>query len=615
VGDTVFKNSKFKFQVVEDANGSKIIQRFERLSALKRGGALFQDADNKVSRWDVFGRRLEQGLLDQTQGFRTGLRSLAQKIKNLPTTLADGFDSFVGLLKTARKGIGELGDSLSLAKRSVSEWLQTGKTVKGLKFEQTKVIVAGFADVTDPATNKVMRVAQYKTVLREDIAGTSYAARLRQFRETWGSTKIKDPVTGVKDPKWKIVKSVEETVDATGQVRRTIQESKVLRESWVKKLNKVDEPLIKYDNTKIVRGYREIQLADGTSKLESTIKEVYRERYLRTSYTDKAKDFFGLTTGTVGKRFLNIGTNETKTEYYKYVRQVVERQMDNGQVRRALEDVAVDRLHVNGNSYRAIISDAAASAYKSAAKSAGEAVDAAWLAVKAGTKKAGEKLAALPAYLKTDEGIKTVGRVLDTSNTLLGFHRQIDFALDHFTQLFNPGDWSSLSDQYSAQNPNTSYKSPFRFNVGGVTTKAGLLASVIRQAMHGYSAASKEPPPIGPFVVHGHPEREIGTTSYDNRTSSDTFVSQHERQWSWIPTSWTDTAASATTQIYSSFGIDRAASLQTAIVANQMLSGQVGQFNSSSVAGFALGAVGHMSTNPIPNPINFLDAAPPNPRG
>src|SRR5262249_45356362 len=219
---------------------------------------LLERSDNSLGRWTTFRKVFKQGALDQVLGLRIGLRNLKQNIRDLPDKLSNALSKLGGslrsLLKSARKGASELvdklrivaknglsdlGDNLSLARRSASEWLAEG-TVQ--KFQNTKVVRTGFVDQIDPATPETIRVAQYKTVLRQDFAGTSYTARLRQFRETWSSVKV--------DARTKIVKTVEQTTDATGQVRRAIKETTVLRESWLKKLNSVDETLIKYDNTK-----------------------------------------------------------------------------------------------------------------------------------------------------------------------------------------------------------------------------------------------------------------------------------------------------------------------------------------------------------------------------
>ncbi len=82
-----------------------------------------------------------------------------------------------------------------------------------------------------------------------------------------------------------------------------------------------------------------------------------------------------------------------------------------------------------------------------------------------------------------------------------------------------------------------------------------------------------------------------------------------------MPTSWIDAAASSASQIVSGFGGDQIADLGITLASNRLLAGETARFDSASIAGAALGTVGHVAMNPIPLPIAVLNAYAPNPQG
>src|SRR6185436_18866877 len=121
---------------------------------------------------------------------------------------------------------------------------------------------------------------------RQSYLGTSIAERISQFRETFSS--VKHVGDRLKD-----VKTVEETTLASGETLRTIKTSTVVRNSWnekiavratlLERLKGSKATIQKFDEagTKVVKGFKEVQQADGTYKIESTFRTVYRERYLK----------------------------------------------------------------------------------------------------------------------------------------------------------------------------------------------------------------------------------------------------------------------------------------------------------------------------------------------
>lgn len=303
---------------------------------------------------------------------------------------------------------------------------------------------------------------------------------------------------------------VHDTRLATGETRRTIKITENVQRTSYTREPGMRYTLFKGKDTKTIVGLREVgQEADGTYKLEPVVRQVYRQRYLKTSCTDRIGEFFSTRTGTVGKG-----------KQYKVTAGFEDRTLENGQVQRVLKNRIVDRLHVNRNSYRAAT---------------------------------------------------------------------------------GPGAERSAS----------------HYNIGGKTdklqvAKVGYQAYTNASNVENAAEAARQ---AGPYVEYAHPERSVGKTSFTDRTAAATCDIGHERQHGWVPTNWINAAAGSTTQIFSAFAIDRAADLATMRGSNRLLAGETARFDARSVVGLAAGTVGRVATNPVPQPIMFLNYAPPDPRG
>jgi hypothetical protein len=154
----------------------------------------------------------------------------------------------------------------------------------------------------------------------------------------------------------------------------------------------------------------------------------------------------------------------------------------------------------------------------------------------------------------------------------------------------------------SSDAPGAAERGPFAETVGLPTLNVVLNGHGERALrMLGYS---KTPEPIELHDVSVPPSDQ-----FDVRDAMELYDAAHGRQHHWLQVDWVKTAAAATTRIFSPFALDRGVSYQESLSANHLVTGQVAQYDRSTVQRFTEGSVGRVPNRTIP--IELLDNSVP----
>jgi YD repeat-containing protein len=165
---------------------------------------------------------------------------------------------------------------------------------------------------------------------------------------------------------------------------------------------------------------------------------------------------------------------------------------------------------------------------------------------------------------------------------------------DNFIRTDN--EKQSFYSSGSANRP-TGAATKFTFLLSSPAGKVAF-AAIGRGGAYGYSDVADT------VEAAGSTEVTVKKTFFDANAGT-TYADTHARQHNYLALEWRAVAGNTTTSVLSPFAIDRAASVDTLVESNRMVSGQVWDFDQASFVSFAEGSVGGVGGNATRTPSSF----------